>query len=83
MSGEISDINQFYELDWFEWAMFQDETAPFPDDVLRLGCYLGPSIDVGPAMIAMILTQNRQVLHRSTYRPLTPDDKGDKDWSDT
>ena len=38
--------------------MFYDETAPLPDDVLKLGCHLGPSIDVGPVMTAKILTQN-------------------------
>ena len=59
------DISQFCELEWFKWVMFQDETAPFPDDVLKLGHYLGPSIDVGPAMTAKILTENGQVLHRS------------------
>ena len=49
MSGETSDISQFCELEWFEWVMFQNETAPFPEYVLKLGHYLGPSIDVGPA----------------------------------
>ena len=45
------------------------------NDALKVGHYLGPSIDVGPAMMNMkILTQNGQVLHRSTYRPLTPED---------
>ena len=67
MSGKMSDISQFCELEWLGWVMFQDETAPFPDDVLKLGHYLGPSIDVGPAMTAKILTENGQVLHRLTY----------------
>ena len=58
MSGETSDISQFCKLEWFKWVMFHDETTPFPDDVLKLGCYLGPSIDVGPAMTAKILTEN-------------------------
>ena len=62
--------------------MFQDETAPFPDDVLKLGHYLGPSIDIGPAMAAKILTEHGQVLHSSTYRPLTMDEISDKDGSD-
>ena len=35
MSGDTSDISQFCKLEWFEWVMFQDETAPFPDDVLK------------------------------------------------
>ena len=71
MSGKTSDISLFCKLEWFEWVMFEDETAPFPDDVLKLSNYLGPSIDVGPAMTATILTENGQMLHRSTYRPLT------------
>ena len=75
MSGETSDISQFCELELFKWVMFQDETAPFPDD----GIYLGPSIDVGPAMTTKILTETGQVLHRSTDRPLTPDNVLDKD----
>ena len=67
MSRETSDISQFCELEWFEWRMFHDETAPIPDDMLKLGHYLGPSIDVGQAMMAKILTQSGQVLHRSIY----------------
>ena len=41
-----------------------------------------PSIDVNPAMDAKILMESGQVLHRSTYRPLTQDDLLDKDGSD-
>ena len=52
--------------------------TPFPEDVLKLGHYLGSNIDVGPAMMAKILTQNEQVPHRSTYRLLTPDETSDK-----
>ena len=65
MSGKTLDISQFCELDWFQWVMFQDKTAALHDDVLRLGCYLEPSIDVGPVMTTKMLTENRQVLHRS------------------
>ena len=75
MSCKSSDISQFCKLEWFEW----DETAPFLDDVLKLGHYIGPSIDVGPAMTTKILTENGQLLHRSTYRP---DELLDKDRSD-
>ena len=82
MSGETSDISQFCKLEWFECIVYWDETVPFPDDEVKLGCYLGPSIDIGPAMTAKILTQNGQVLHRSPYRLLTPDELLDKDGSD-
>ena len=59
-----------------------DKTALFPDDMLKLGHSLGPSIDVGPTMTAKSLMENGQVLHRSTYRPLTPDELLDKDESE-
>ena len=44
--------------------MFQEESALFPDDVLKLGHYLGPNIDIGPAMTVKILMEIGQVLHR-------------------
>ena len=62
--------------------MFQDETYSCPDVLLKLGSYLGPSIDISSAMTAKFLTENGQVLHRSTYRLLTPDELLDKDGSD-
>ena len=63
MSGKTSVISQFCKIELLKWVMFLDETAPFPDDVLKSGCYLKPSINVSPAMTTKILTQNRQVQH--------------------
>ena len=57
ISCKSSDISQFCKLEQFEWVMFWDETASFPDDMLKWGHYLGPGIDVGPAMTAKILTE--------------------------
>ena len=62
--------------------MFQDETAPFPYELLKLSCYLVSSIDVNQTMTTKILTENGQVLHRNTYRLLTPDKLLDKERSD-
>ena len=56
MSGETSDVSQSCKLERFKWVMFWDGTAPFTDDVLKLGHYLGPSLDVGPVMTAQVLT---------------------------
>ena len=50
--------------------------------MLKLGHYVGPIIDFCPAMMAKILTENGQMLHRSTYRLLTQDESADKDRSD-
>ena len=79
---KTSDISHFCELEWFEWIMFWGETALFLEDVLKLGHYLEPSIDIGPAMTTKIYTENGQVLHRSTYRSLTPDELLDQDGPD-
>ena len=50
--------------------------------MLKLGHYLGPSIDESPAITTKIFSENGQVLHRSTYKPLTPDVLLDKDGPD-
>ena len=59
--------------------MFQDETALFPHDVLKLGRFLVPSINISPAMTAKIHTESGQVLYRSAQRQLTPDELLDRD----
>ena len=51
--------------------MFRDQPVAFPDDNPVLGRYLGPAIDVGPALTAKILKANGEVVYRSTYRALT------------
>ena len=48
--------------------------APFTDKMLKLGHYLGPSIDIAPAMTVKFLTENGQVLNTSTCRLLTLDE---------
>ena len=74
ISGQTSDISIWVQHEWYEWVKFRDTTVPFPDDKEVLGKYLGPSIDVGPAMTAKILKANGQVVHRSTYRSLTDEE---------
>ena len=54
--------------------IYKLDMEAFPDDVIKLGHYLELSIDVGPAMTTKILTENGQVLHRSTYRSLTTEE---------
>ena len=41
--------------------------VPYLDGYLILVRYLGPSIDVGPTMMAKIIKDNGQVLHKSMY----------------
>ena len=51
--------------------MFQDKTVPYPNDHFRLGRYLGPSINIGLALMTKIIKENDQVLHRFMYQTLT------------
>ncbi len=75
MSGETANISQFCELAWYNWIMYCPGTIDYPDKPLRLGKYLGPAINVGPAMTAKILQRNGEVVYRSTYRPLTIEER--------
>ncbi len=75
MSGETADISQFCELAWYDWIMYRPGTIEYPDKPLRLGRYLGPAIDVGPAMTTKILKQNGKVVYHSTYHPLTVEER--------
>ena len=74
ISGETPDISAWCQHELWEWVMFRDTAVKFPETKWVLGKYLGPSIDVGPAMTAKLLKANGQVLHRSTYRSLTPEE---------
>ena len=58
--GMTPDISPFAEFGWYQWVMFNDSQAAYPDDKLVLGRHLGPSFDVGPAMTAKILKANGQ-----------------------
>ena len=73
MSGKTTYTSLLCKIKCFKWVMFFDETASFPDNMITLGCYLGPSIYVGPALSTKIFTHHEQVLHMSTYRLLTLD----------
>jgi len=71
MLGETSDISQFCEFALYDWIMFRDQPVAFPDANPVLGRYLGPAIDVGPALTAKILKANGEVVYPWTYRALT------------
>ncbi len=73
----MADISQFCELAWYNWIMYCLITIDYPDEPLRLGKYLGPAIDVGPATTAKILQQNGKTVYNSTYRPLTVEEQAD------
>ena len=50
VSGQTSDISPFAELGWYDWCYYWDMPASYPNYPEQLGRWLGPSIDIGPAM---------------------------------
>ncbi len=75
MSGETANISQFCELAWYNWIMYCPGTIDYPDELLHLRKYLGPTINVGPAMTAEILQHNGEVVYQSTYWALTVEEQ--------
>ena len=72
MTGNRADISTIKINGWYDWIKFYDPVGnSFHEDKYYLGRYLGPEIDIGPALTAIILKMNEKVVHQSTYRSLT------------
>ncbi len=66
----------------YEWVKFCSAAISLPENVLVLGKYLGPLIEIGPTMTIKILTSTGKVLHYITCRPLKPEELADPDKQD-
>jgi hypothetical protein len=71
VSGQTADISPFAEFGWYEWVKWWEVTADFPEPKEIYGRWLGPALDVGPAMCSKILKSNGQVIYSSSYRAVT------------
>ena len=74
LSGQTADISPFVEFGFYDWIKWWDANSAYPEPKERLGRWLGPAIDVGPALTAKVLKSNGQVIYVSTYRALTDDE---------
>ena len=63
ISGQTADISPFVEHGWYDWVYWWSVNASYPEPKEVLGHWLGPLIDVGPAMTAKVLKSNGQVVH--------------------
>jgi hypothetical protein len=61
VSGQTSDISPFIEYVWFDWIMYFNQAASFPDLKQHLGQWLGPAVDLVLARTAKILKMNGQI----------------------
>ena len=77
MSGQTADISHFAELGWYDWIKFFDTLTGNPEPKEVHGRWLGPAIDIGPAMTSKVLKSNGQVIYTSTYCLLTDDEMAD------
>ena len=78
MKGSTPDISNLCKFEWYDWVMFNDSPATYPDHQFQLGRWLGPAQDVGSAMAYKILKANGERVCRSTVRHLTQDDLDSK-----
>ncbi len=56
-------------------TMYHPGIIDYPDEPLCLWKYLGPTIDVEPAITAKILQHNDKVVYWRTYCPLTIEER--------
>ncbi|KAL7479873.1 LOW QUALITY PROTEIN: hypothetical protein ACHAW6_005593 [Cyclotella cf. meneghiniana] len=64
--SRTADISLFCEFGCWDWFKFREDGVAFPDDQMVLVKYLGPSIDVGPAMMQCVMKVNGEYEDRST-----------------
>ena len=46
MHGMSADISDICEFEFYEWVMFNDSQATFPETKFHLGLWLEPGVDV-------------------------------------
>lgn len=72
--GTEGDISNLCRFDWYEWVIYREQTANFPEGTEALGRVLGPAKGEGNEMAQWILKPNGKVVPRRTVRPLEPDE---------
>ena len=78
LTGYTADISQLYEFEWYEFIKYYESAARYPEDKMVLGRYLGPAMDVGPHLTAIVLKMNSEETYCSTYQKLTQDELDDE-----
>ena len=70
-SGLTTNILQFVELPYYACVKSWDNLTTFPEPKEQSGRWLGPAVDIGPAMTSKIFKSNGQVIYISAYRGLS------------
>ena len=74
MSSQTADISPFASHGWSQWIKYYDTVQGYPEHKENLGRWLGPAVDIGPAMTSKVLKGNGQVIYTTTYHALTDDE---------
>ena len=64
VTGEVSNISNICQFDWYEWAYYREGSAPFPMPREVLGRVLGPAKGEGNEMAQWVLKANGNVVPR-------------------
>ena len=79
MIGYTADIIIISDHAWYDWIKCSDLVGKqFPEENMYLGRHLGPAIYLEPAPTAKILKSNGELVHRSTYHSILPEEVNDE-----
>ena len=70
ITGDTSDISFLAEFGFYDWVWFLPKTG----QKKQLGRFLCPSINVGPAMCGVVLTEKATTQERTSIWPVTDED---------
>ena len=77
LSGQTTDKSPFIEHEWYNFVKWSDHGSSFPETTEVHGRWLGPSMDIGPAMCFKIIKLNGQIINLSSYRLITEEERQD------
>ena len=69
--GYTPDISELVEFEWYQWVWYND---PVSQERTKLGRWLGPAHNAGQGLAYYVLTQNGEVIMRSTVVTLREDE---------
>ena len=73
-TGVSADVSAYMDHTFYDPIYYYDETQSFPSTKEQLGRWLGPALHCGDALTFYVLTENNQVITRSTIRSASDPD---------
>ena len=68
--GKNADIYPFVEHEWYNFVKWFNHGSTFPEPREVHGWWLGPSMDIGPAMCSKTIKLNGQIINLSSYQAI-------------